>query len=220
MPIMSLRFCSVLIFLFLLSVLVRLPTLNRPLSKHHEFCTAVALRVMQVWEQGGISNYGFNPAMNYPNAADKFINNHASGSGKMHDEQGNYYYTSHPPLAYYLPFFIFKATGLKPDVLPLQLLNLFIHLLCGTGVFLILSNLFSNSEKRLSIPALAGYAAYLFSPATLWFHSNVYMSDMLVQLFFIYGVYAAMIFYFKKNRQWVVALFMFSFLMTLSPTLN
>jgi hypothetical protein len=32
-------------------------------------------------------------------------------------------------------------------------------------------------------------AIYIFSPATLWFHSNIYMSDMFVQPLFILGVY-------------------------------
>src|SRR5436190_14555087 len=85
--------------IFLLSVVVRIPTLDRPLSKHHEFCTAVSLRVLQIWDEAGIKTYHFNPVMTYPNAADKFINNFASASGKMMDAGGNFYYVSHPPFA-------------------------------------------------------------------------------------------------------------------------
>jgi hypothetical protein len=34
-----------------------------------------------------------------------------------------------------------------------------------------------------------GFIIYLFTPVTLWFHSNVYMSDMMVQSFYIIGIY-------------------------------
>jgi hypothetical protein len=51
--------------IFLLSVVVRLPMLNRPLSKHHEFCTAISLRIMQIWYDNGIEKYGYNPVMTY-----------------------------------------------------------------------------------------------------------------------------------------------------------
>jgi len=214
----------VLILLFLLSVCIRMPTLNRPLSKHHEFCTAVALRIMQVWDEAGIASCHFNPVMTYPHPADKFINNYASGSGKMMDERGNYYYISHPPLAYYLPFFLFRIFGIAPGVLPVEVFNLFIHFLCSIGVFLILQFLSYGpailpvSLRKLS-PLLA-FSAYLFSPGTLWFHSNVYMADILVQLFFIYGVYFALRFGEEKKREWLLLSGITVFLMTYTTWLG
>ena len=108
----------VLLGIFLLSVGVRWPQLNRPLSKHHEFCTALSLRVMQIWYDNGIEKYNFNPVMTYNNPADKYINNNANTSGEMMDKDSNYYYVSHPPFAYYFPYFIFKALHIRPDVLP------------------------------------------------------------------------------------------------------
>src|SRR5437868_2756280 len=102
------RTLPLLFGIFLLSVLVRLPQLNRTLSKHHEFCTALSLRIMQIWYDGGVQKFDFNPVMNFDNAADKFINNNANASGKMLDAEGNYYYVSHPPFAYYFPAFFFK----------------------------------------------------------------------------------------------------------------
>src|SRR5436189_51957 len=86
------RTLPVLLAIFLLSVAVRLPQLNRPLSRHHEFCTAIALRVMQIWYDNGIEKYNYNPVMTYSNNADKFINNHANQTGKMVDSNGNFYY--------------------------------------------------------------------------------------------------------------------------------
>ncbi len=209
----SRKYFPVLFGIFLLSVVARLPTLNRPLSKHHEFCTAVSLRILQIWDEAGITTYRFNPVMTYPNAADKFINNFASGSGEMMDEEGNYYYTSHPPFAYYLPYVVFKILWIKPDVLPVQVFNLLVHFLCGAGIFLILLQLLPSDSDRISFPSITGFAVYMFSPGTLWFHSNVYMADILVQLFFIYGIYFALRFSEEKNRRWLALLAASSFLM-------
>lgn len=179
--------------IFLLSVMVRLPMLNRPLSKHHEFCTAISLRIMQIWYDNGIENYHFNPVMTYNNPADKYINNSANASGKMIDSSGNYYYVSHPPFAYYFPFAIFKALHIRPDVLPLQILNLILHFISGLFVYFIVCLLSFNRARSLPYrPGVVAFVIYTFLPVTLWFQVNVYMSDMAVHLLFIIGVYIAL----------------------------
>ncbi|MCS6935627.1 MAG: glycosyltransferase family 39 protein [Chitinophagales bacterium] len=184
------RTLPVLLGIFLVSVLVRLPQLQRPLGGNHEFCTAVALRIMQVWHDGGIVRYGFNPAMNYMHDADKYINNHASQTGLPIDDNGNYYYVSHPPLAYYFPFFVFKALGVRPDVIPLRIFNLLLHFVSALFVYFTVCLLSFNRARSLPYrSALVAYAVYLFLPVTLWFQGNVYMSDMAVHTLFIIGVY-------------------------------
>ncbi|MBL0310353.1 MAG: hypothetical protein IPP77_11955 [Bacteroidetes bacterium] len=179
--------------IFLLSVLVRVPLLDRPLSKHHEFCTALSLRIMQIWYDNGIEKYGFNPVMTYNNEADKFINNHANASGKMVDQAGNYYYVSHPPFAYYFPFAIFKILHVRPDVLPLQIVNLSFHFLSGLFVYFIVCLLsFTRARSYPYRSAIVAFVMYIFMPVTMWFQSNVYMSDMAVHLLFIIGVYTVL----------------------------
>jgi hypothetical protein len=187
------RTLPLLLGIFLLSVLVRLPQLNRPLSKHHEFCTAVALRVISIWSENGIDKYGFNPVMTYNNAADKNINNHANASGKMIDTEGNYYYVSHPPFAYYFPFFIFSFLHITPDVLPLQLLNMMLHLLSAMFVYFTVCLLsFNRARSYPHLASVVAFTVYLFLPPTLWFQGNVYMSDMLVHTLFVVGVYTTL----------------------------
>jgi hypothetical protein len=179
--------------IFLLSVVVRLPELNRPLSKHHEFCTAISLRIMQIWYDNGIETYDYNPVMTYNNPADKYINNNANASGKMLDSKGNYYYVSHPPFAYYFPFFIFKILHIRPDVLPLQILNLAFHFISGLFVYFIVCLLSFNRARSLPYrPGVVAFVIYTFLPITMWFQGNVYMSDMAVHLLFIIGVYTAL----------------------------
>lgn len=180
----------VLLGIFLLSLAIRLPQLGRPLSKHHENCTATTLRILQIWWDNGIENYNYNPCLTYNNAADKFINNDASASGKMADAKGNYYYVSHPPFAYYFPFVIFKLLNVRPDVIPLQLLNFALHFVSALFVYFLVCLLSLHRVRDgLYIPALVAFAFYVFSPATLWFQGNVYMSDMAVQTPFVIGVY-------------------------------
>jgi len=187
------RTLPLLFGIFLLSVAVRLPMLNRPLSKHHEFCTAISLRIMQIWYDNGIEKYDYNPVMTYNNAADKYINNSANASGKMVDSSGNYYYVSHPPFAYYFPFAIFKVLHIRPDVLPLQILNLVFHFISGLFVYFMVCLLSFNRARSLPYrPGIVAFVIYTFLPVTLWFQGNVYMSDMAVHLLFIIGVYTAL----------------------------
>ncbi len=183
----------VLFLAFLLSVAVRVPELGRPLSKHHEFCTAVALRIMQAWYDHGIRTYDYDPVMTYGLHADKYINNDANTSGGMIDDEGNYYYVSHPPFAYYFPYAIFRVLHIRPDVLPLQLLNLLFHFLSAVFVYFTVCLLsFNRARSYLHFPSFVAYTVYLFLPATLWFQGNVYMSDMAVHLPFVIGVYTVL----------------------------
>lgn len=187
------RTFPLLLGIFLLSVLVRWPLLNRPLSKHHEFCTAISLRVMQIWYDNGISNYNYNPVMTFNLPADKFINNSANQTGRMLDAKGNYYYVSHPPFAYYFPYFVFKILHLRPDVLPLQIFNLLLHFISGLFVYFTVCLLSFNRARSLPYrSAVVAFALYIFLPVTLWFQGNVYMSDMAVHTLFIVGVYTVL----------------------------
>ena len=179
----------VLLLIFSASVAIRIPNMDRPLSKHHEFVTAVSLRVLQVWDQEGGAAFNFVPAMNYKGDANKFINNHASASDGMMDAKGNYHYVSHPPLAYIIPHFVFKALRVKPSVFGLQVFHLFINFLTAICIYLIVVSMKSNRARSdLEKTALLAFILYVFSSAVLWFQMNTYMSDMLVHFFFVAGV--------------------------------
>lgn len=205
----------------MISVAIRLPQLNRPLSKHHEFCTAVALRIISAMQENGIQEIKYKPISNFGRPQDKYINNYASASGKIKDGKGNYYYTSHPPFAYYLPYALFSAIGIKADVLPLQIIHLLINLLSAFTIFLIIRTLFPNSDS-IHFSATIAFALYLFNPATLWFQSNVYMSDMLVQLPFIWAIWICVHILMEEHEllKPVLLLFIFCFIMVYTSWLG
>jgi hypothetical protein len=146
--------------------------------------------------------------MNYGRPQDKFINNFASASGRINDGNGNYFYVSHPPLAYYLPYAIFRLLRVKTDVLPLQLFHVSIHLLCAYGVYLLIHILYYK-PGIINIPALMACTVYLFNPATLWFQSNVYMSDMVVQLFFVWAVVICVPLLKRRQNMFIKTLLLF-----------
>ncbi|MDG1428301.1 MAG: hypothetical protein P8H56_11430 [Crocinitomicaceae bacterium] len=173
----------IILLFFMISVLARWPNLDRPLSKHHEFVTSISLRVLQSWEENGIAETHFSPGMNYGARENKFIDNHATSLGNMHDDKGNFYYISHPPFAYLLPYACFQMVGAKASVLNLQIFHLLINLLSVIFIVLIVRKI--DTDPKV---ALFSGIIYLFLPATLWFQSNTYMSDMLVHVFFLIGI--------------------------------
>lgn len=180
----------ILIGIFAISVGIRIPNIDRPLSKHHEFVTAVSLRVLDIWSMEGAAKYHYNPVMTYPNKADKYLNNWASTTGKMIDKEGNYYYVSHPPFAYILPHFIAKLLHVKPNVLFIQIFHLSIQFLSGLFIYLIICLLGQQKPFfKTYWSGIVGFSIYTFNQGVMWFQCNTYMSDMLVHFFFIINVY-------------------------------
>jgi hypothetical protein len=170
---------------------------------------------MNIWHNQGIAHYGFNPVMTYESEPNRYINNHASGSGKVIDGNGHYYYVSHPPLSYYLPYAILSGIGLTPEALHLQSFQLLIHLLSVILVYFVAWELLPTKSLTSSFLPLLTASLYLFSPATLWFQANVYMADTLVQLFFI-GTVLLLLRLWRQNErvEWLkVGLFLLVFAM-------
>lgn len=189
-----------LLLIFAVSVFLRLPNIDRPLSKHHEFVTAVSLRVMQIWYDEGASTFNFNPVMNFSGEANKNINNHASTTAKMKDKAGNYYYISHPPFGYIFPYFFHKILQIRPTVLSLQIFHLIINFVSAFFIYLIVCLLGQQKPfSKIYLVGIIGYIVYLFNPAVLWFQANTYMSDMAVHLFFILGVYTMLKLLMRKR---------------------
>lgn len=196
----TIKVLSTLILIFLVSVLVRYPNINRPLSKHYESVTAIPLRVLQIWAIEGAEKFHYNPVMNYSGKANKYINNNASKSDKMIDEAGNYYYVSQPQFAFILPHLIFELFHIKPTVLSLEIFHLFINFFSAVFIYLITCLLsIQRPFKQVFIPGLIAFSVYLFSPAVLWFQANTYMSDTLVQLPFILAVYTILKLLMRKR---------------------
>ena len=56
-----------LLLIFFISVIIRIPNLDRPLSKHHEFNAALILIPIDNWNQTSPFDFNFGPVMSYQN---------------------------------------------------------------------------------------------------------------------------------------------------------
>jgi hypothetical protein len=161
----------VLLLAFAASVALRWPLLDRPLSGHHEFCTAFSLIMLQNWHADGICAHNGTPALTFSAAADR----HSTWMGhEAAHANGRYHYLSHPPLGLYLPHVAFALFGAAPSPLGLQAFNLLLHALLVLAVWRLI---LAVGGQRAAL-----YAALLaiFMPAPLWFLGNAYMSDIMV----------------------------------------
>ena len=189
------RISSVLLLLFILSIFIRLPNINRPLSTNYEWVTAHTLVTLKIWKEEGIWQHRFTPIYTYSNPNDHYIKCPISG---ISDSKGNYYYISYPPFSFIFAFLFLNYTNSNLSPLPLQILNLAIHFFCSLLVYLIVCFTTHRITSRTNPAALLGYCIYLFSPLGLWNHSNVYFADILVQLFFLLSILLAL--YYFKNK--------------------
>lgn len=182
----------IILILFFISVVIRIPHLDRPLSKHHEFNAAMILIPMEVWDQTPSSEHHYAPIMNFPNAGDKGLNNMTL---EELQKNGNFYYLSFPSATYLLPYLSFKLIGVSASPLALQVFNMLVHLLCALLLyrivrFLTMKNSGDISETNQSdqLPAIVAAAVFLFSPTPLWFFGNGYTHHTLVILFILWTV--------------------------------
>ena len=188
----------VILVLFIVSIVIRVPNLNRPLSKHHEFNAAMILIPMEIWEQTSVTEHYYSPIMTYQNEGDKGIPN---VTVSRTENNGNFFYISFPAATYVLPYFSFKLFGVDPSPLALQFFNMFSHLLCVVLLFkIVLFISFSQLNKSTrNIPALIAAGVYLFSPSPLWFHGNGYTHHTLINLFLLWSILVALKELFAKE---------------------
>ncbi|MBL7940413.1 MAG: hypothetical protein JNL43_13720 [Flavobacteriales bacterium] len=180
---------------FLVSVAVRWPQLNRPLSAHHEFCTAFTLIALTNWYEDGFATHHGVPSGGFVREADAMM----PSERFTRDQRAiGLYYFSHPPLAYELPYVVFAAIGVAPNVLGLQVFNLLFHLITAIALFFAVREILPGTVCT-SAPLFTALL-YLFMPAPLWFHGNVYMSDMFVQNFWVLHLVFAMRVFRVKGR--------------------
>lgn len=182
---------------FAVSVGVRAPLIDRPLSAHHEYCTALVLIVLHNWQVDGFMHHHGAPAITFTGPADLIPPGYTDAPA-LHD--GVLYYLSHPPLAYDLPHLLFTFIGSAPNALGLQLFNLFFHLLTAIAIYLIVRELIADGSAS-NAPLFAA-VLYLFMPAPLWFHSNVYMCDMFVQNAWVWHILVVLRMYRTPRLGW------------------
>ncbi|MCB9225032.1 MAG: hypothetical protein H6582_12680 [Crocinitomicaceae bacterium] len=175
----------IIFLLFMGSIYARRDKLDLPPSSDFEWITHHTLITCEIWDQaGGPQHFAFNPVYSYPGKGNKAI----AAFGGVMDKKGDQYYVSYPPFAFIYAYYSTKLFG-GPDVYSLRTNSLIIHFFCTLLLYLIIRKIGSVPPDKISIAAIFGGFLYLFSTGTLWSHSILYFSDMLVQLFVMLSIY-------------------------------
>src|ERR1043165_9702355 len=160
----------IVLLFFVMSVLLRLPNLNRPLSKHHEYNTAVILVNIESWRQaGGGDRFNYIPLLNYQNPGEKRPEKIPNV-----DSKGNYLYMSFAPGWYIIPYFIYQVFHLPVEPVYLQVINLVFNLATVILLFLLCERLVPADWPRRYQGIILTCIFFMFSPAILWYLGNGY----------------------------------------------
>jgi hypothetical protein len=188
---------ALILGIYALSVVARLPYLDNPLGLHHDEGTARALIHSAVWWEDGPSAGGYIMRRTLMSPGDKHL---GSGPG-----DGNVYYYSFPPGHPLLAFAVHRAVGYEPTIDSVRWLNLALGFLSAVGIYLIVRELLRKLPVLWSrFAAMVAFTLYVFTPVGLWYHSNAYMSSSVVQPFFIAALLAAAYAYRpRESRPWL-----------------
>jgi hypothetical protein len=179
-----------LISLFGISVLIRLPDLRSSLNRESEWQSGHVLTTLSIWKDDGISKHYFSPVWTFDTPADRYTNS----LGGIKDKANFTYYTSYPPFGFILPYTILQLFDKSDWVFGLRIISLIIHFLCALLIFLIVTKLFGkNIHELFFLPAYVGFCIYVFSAGNLWFHGNFYFADSLVHLFILSAIYVVVL---------------------------
>lgn len=198
-----LRIAAVLVAIFALSVLLRLPLWDKP-GLLFEMLNYQTLVPVQIWTEESPARYHFAPIFSFQRDADKFI---ANRSG-ITDALGNHYYVSYPPFTYLLPFIVARLVHVHPDVGLLKSLGLLLHFVTAFFVYRIITLLcgrdargLQRTDRSATVAACLGFAAYVLTPIALFFHQNVFTAEVLIQPFYVMAVYVVLRLDGMENRR-------------------
>ncbi|HVM89372.1 MAG TPA: hypothetical protein VMT76_14385 [Puia sp.] len=185
---------TIVLLMFVISILVRLPNLNRPVSKHHEFMSALILINVESWQQaGGGSRFHYTPLLNYQNAGDK------SPHTLWTDAKGNLWYLSMGPAWYIIPYFVYTLLHLPIEPIYLRILNLFFNFLSVVLLFFFVEQVVPmqiEKNKRYNIVLLSCFL-FSFAPGMLWYlgngyaHTGIMMPVVIVFLMIVLPIFSS-----------------------------
>jgi hypothetical protein len=176
------------------SILIRIPNLNRPLSKHHEFNMAMVLNVCKSWDiNGGPAHFNFTPVTFYGRQQDLI---YIKSSSVINNKA---YYASLGPGQFILPYYFSKILGLEFNVINIQFFAMILHLLCSLILFAIFYKIFKEKNDGIFF-SFMGVCIFISLPNMLWFFSNAYSHETLA-LPFCFGLlyYGVKEFYSKET---------------------
>lgn len=196
----------IIVFLYVISILCRLPNLDRPLSKHHEFNPATVLIAVEAWqERGGGSKYAFVPFINYAKPGD-----YMKDKSWALDGNGNGIYLSYGPGMYVIPYLIFRFLHLAATPLHLQIINLGFLLFAVLLLFHLLAFIFNGLQQQYLL-TIFGCFFFLFNPCILWFLGNGYVNVTIAVPFLLGSIYQFLLIRYRQKKSYKINYFLLAF---------
>ena len=189
---------KLLLLMFALSCLLRLPNLNRPLANQWEICTGISLVQLDIWQRTGADNFHYLLPVNYPGVKELHVQNWKAYK-KTKDTKGDYYYLSFPSFYLLIPYFLNQLFSFPISPLSLQLLNIFFHFLSLLLILKTCQLLFPQKNLQVNSIGLIACFIYCFSPSPLWFHTNIYLNFLLVIPILLFCNYQFLKIYFSEQ---------------------
>ncbi len=190
------------LFVFVISILVRFPYLNRPLSGNYEWLIAHCLVTYDVWKQDGVFHHHFLPVYTYQGSTNHHIPIGDLGSV---EKNGRLYYISYPAFGFIFPYIATFGWAYEPLVL--KIFNIFLHLISAIFLWKILISFLSSLATFLSV------TYYLLQPNLLWFHGNVYFLDVLSMDILIIQLYLTLQYIQNPNQKNSILWLLINFLL-------
>jgi hypothetical protein len=188
---------TVLFFVFILTIPIRLPQLTRPLSKHHELNTAAVLVCLQVWNEQGLTPSKASPIQFFPGTYNFFNDS----KNKFKNLQSSGAYLSMGAGSYLLPWLAMKLLHFNPSPLSLRIWMLLVEVISVYllyGLLLFLKKSFFNAYKNY---AFIGCVLFLTMPVVMWYLGNSYSHETMVLPFYLAVLWLGFIIQ-KNNYQW------------------
>jgi hypothetical protein len=197
-----LRSLTIITLAFIISVVIRWPQMHRPLSKHHDFTTAVVLMSIEAWKQmGGAEKASFTPLMSYTGNADRLLEKgvHTTGDGVQ-------LYLSLGPGWYALPYCIFKLLQIPPSAFGLRMISLCFQFFSLIALYFLCYLLKPNNTAFHLFTGVF----FLFAPSFAWYMGAGYIHNALMLPFALCLIMVAYkIFNSTQKIPWVLILLFF-----------
>lgn len=160
------------VLVFIISILFRLPQLTRPLSKHFELNTAFVLISTDVWQKEGFRLSHAAPVHTY--------------RGEYNVPAGLYEgpftqlvisgaYLSFGPGSYWLPYFYFNTFHVSPSAAGIRIFNLLLQLISVILIYQLALAFCKDKQVAITTGIIA-----IFCPVAMWFQGNAYCHEVAI----------------------------------------
>jgi hypothetical protein len=168
----SRKLSLLLIFIFLISVLWRIPGFYAGFYPASIPYTQV-MQTANIWSEHHPSDFNFGAVQTYPHPSDQFVHHY----DRFLDHRGLNYYVSYPPFVFWVGYAVQLITGPEHLHKGLIAINLCLHFLALYGIFLFFRDY--NLKIAFWISCI-----WLVLPATLDIFHRVFFSEAITTVLF------------------------------------